>query len=82
MEARESVQQEYSLMESRGVYGNIPAIKPDDSIRVMYEIFSSLSVFSVGPMRHKKIRQINKLIADYGVDVLAGCETRMDWRLL
>jgi hypothetical protein len=54
MEARESVRQEYSLMESNGVYGNIPVIKPDDSIWLMYENFSSLSVFSVGSMHHKK----------------------------
>jgi hypothetical protein len=69
-------------MESRGAYGNIPRIKPDDSIRLMYENFSSLSVFSTGAMRHKKIRQINKLMTDFGVDILAGCETRTDWRFV
>jgi hypothetical protein len=78
MEARESVQREYSLMELKGAYGNIPVIKPDDSIRLMYENFSSLSVFSVGTMHHKKIWQINKLMADYGVNILAGCNTRTD----
>jgi hypothetical protein len=66
-------------MESKGAYRNIPVIKPDDSIRLMYENFSSLSVFSVGTMHHKKILQINKLMADYGVDILAGCKTRTDW---
>ena len=81
-EARESVQREYSGMETKGAYGNIPIIKPDDSIRLMYENFSSLSVFSTGAMRHKKIWQINKLMADYGVDILAGCETRTDWRFV
>jgi seryl-tRNA synthetase len=44
IEAQESVRREYSGMESRGAYGNIPRIKPDDSIRLMYENFSSLSV--------------------------------------
>ena len=48
----------------------------------MYENFSSLSVFSTGAMRHKKIRQINNLMTDYGVDILAGCETRTDWRFV
>ena len=81
-EASESVRREYANTESKGVYGNIPRIKPDNSIRLMYENFSSLSVFSTGAMRHKKIRQINKLIADYGVDILAGCETRTDWRFV
>ena len=81
-EAQESVRREYSGMESRGAYGNIPRIKPDDSIRLMYENFSSLSVFSTGAMRHKKIRQINNLMTDYGVDILAGCETRTDWRFV
>jgi hypothetical protein len=41
----------------------------------MYKNFSSLSLFAVGPMRHKKIRQLNKPMSDYGVDFLAGCET-------
>jgi hypothetical protein len=81
-EARESVQREYSNMESKGAYGNIPIIKPDDSIRLLYESFSSLSMFSIGAMCHKKIQQINKLMADYGVDILVGCETRMDWRFV
>jgi hypothetical protein len=48
----------------------------------MYKNFSSLSLFAVGPMLHKKIRQLNKLMSDYGVDFLAGCETRMDWRFI
>jgi hypothetical protein len=48
----------------------------------MYENFSSLSVFSTRAMRHKKIRQINKLMTDYGVDILAGCETRTDWQFV
>ena len=81
-EARESVQREYSSMESKGAYGNIPSINSDDSIRLMCENFSSLSVLSTGAMRHKKIQQINKLMADYGVDILAGCETRTDWRFV
>jgi hypothetical protein len=46
----------------------------------MFENFSSLCLFSVGPLQHKKIRQLNKLCRDYGVDLLAGCETRTDWR--
>jgi hypothetical protein len=35
-----------------------------------------------GPARHKKVRQLNKLMADYGDDVLAGCKTWTDWRFI
>jgi hypothetical protein len=45
----------------------------------MYKNFSSLGLFTEGPAWYKKVRQLNKLMADYGVDVLAGCETRTDW---
>jgi hypothetical protein len=69
-------------METKGLYGNIPLIKPDDSVRIMYENFSSLSMFSVGSMHHKKIHQINKLMSEYGVVILAGCETRTDWHFV
>jgi hypothetical protein len=76
------VRQEYACKESKGLYGNTPVIKPDDSVRIMYKNFSSLSVFSVGSMHHQKIRQINKLMSEYGVDILAGWETRMDWHFV
>ncbi len=35
-----------------------------------------------GPAQHKKVRQLNKLMADYGVDVLASCETQADWQFV
>jgi hypothetical protein len=44
--------------------------------------FSRLGLFTEGPARHKKVRQFNKLMADCGIDVLAGCETRTDWRFV
>jgi hypothetical protein len=80
--AREVVQQEYACKESKGPYRNVLVIKPDDSVWLMYENFSSLSVFSVGSIHHKKIRQINKLMSEYGVDILAGCKTRTDWHFV
>ena len=49
---------------------------------MMYENFSSLSVFATGHRKLKKIRQINKLASDYGVDLITGCETRTDWRFV
>jgi hypothetical protein len=54
-DAREAVRREYAAEESKGKYGNIPHDKPDDSIRLIYENFSGLSLFLVGPMHHKKI---------------------------
>jgi hypothetical protein len=48
----------------------------------MYENFSSLCVFAKGTLRHKKIQNLKKHTADYGVDVIAGCETRTDWRFV
>jgi hypothetical protein len=35
-----------------------------------------------GPLRHRKVRQQNKLMPDYGVNVLAGCKTRTNWRFV
>jgi hypothetical protein len=78
--ARESVRWKYKVMEASGVYGRIESDKPNNVIRLMYEKFSSLSLFAEGNTRHKKIRQINKLMQDYGVDILAGCKTRTDWQ--
>jgi hypothetical protein len=69
-------------MEERGVYGQVNCDKPDNVVRVMYKNFSSRSLFAVGDMRHKKIRQINKLMSDYGIDILAGCKTRTDFRFV
>jgi hypothetical protein len=78
--AQQSVEQEHCSQVSNSNYGALDTIKPDDSIRIMYENFSSLSLFSEGPRRHIKLRQLNRLITEYSVDVISGCETRTDWR--
>ena len=49
---------------------------------MMYKNFSSLSVFATGHWKHRKIRQINKLASEYGVDLITGCKTWMDWRFV
>ncbi len=36
----------------------------------------------VGLNCHTKIQQLNKLMADYGTNFLAGCETCTDWRFV
>ncbi len=78
--AQELVRCKHKATERSGVYGRVSLKKPDDAIRVMYKNFSSLSLFATRTGRHKKIRQINKLMGDYRVDILGGCETRTDWR--
>ena len=81
-EACAAVSTEQASLENGGSHGRVSRVKPDDVVRIMYENFSSLGVFGEGPTKHRKIRQINKLIKDYGVDIMAGCETRTDWRFV
>ncbi len=69
-------------MEERGVYGWVNCDKPDNVVRVMNKNFSSLSLFAMGNTHHEKIRQINKLMSDYGINILAGCKTRTDFRFV
>ncbi len=80
--ARESVCREYKAIEASRVYGWIESDKPNNVIKVMYENYSSLSLFTKGNTTHKKIHQINKLMQNYGVDILAGCKTRTDWQFV
>jgi hypothetical protein len=35
-----------------------------------------------GPSQHRKVRQLNKLMSDYGIDVLTCCKTRTDWQFV
>jgi hypothetical protein len=48
----------------------------------MYKHFSSLGLFAGGPLQHRKVQQLNKLMSDYGIDILAGCKARTDWRFV
>ena len=76
------VRREYAAVEEEGIYGRIHSKKPDNVVRIMIKNFSSLRLFVEGPARHKKVRQLNKLVRDYGVDLLVGCKTRTDWRYI
>ncbi len=69
-------------MEGEGIYGRIHNKKPNNVVRIMFKNFLSLGLFVEGLARHKKVRQLNKLVWDYRVDLLAGCETRTDWRYI
>ncbi len=59
-------------------YGHTPHEKPSDSIRLVMENFNSLCVTSGS----KKITPINNLCRDFKVDILCGCETQTDWRMV
>ncbi len=79
---RVTVQQELRTQNNGGVYGRISREKPDNVVCLMYENFSSLSLFVKGVLHHKKIRQLNALAHEYNVNLLAGCKTRTDWRFV
>jgi hypothetical protein len=80
--AQASIHREYAATEATGVYGRVSCDKQDDVVRIMYENFSSLCIFTLGPACHKKVRQLNKLMSDYSMDLLTGCKTRTDWRFV
>ena len=39
-------------------------------------------MFVEGALCHKKIQQLNKLLRNYGGNLLPGCETRTEWRFI
>jgi len=80
--AWQSVCQEHSALTTKGAYGFLSCDKPDNIVCMMYKNFSSLSLFAKGPKKHVKICQLNKLLKNFGVDVIARCETRTDWRFI
>jgi hypothetical protein len=59
-------------------YGHAPREKPSNSIRLVMENFNSLCITS----RNKKITAINNLCCNFRVDLLCGCETQVDWRMV
>jgi hypothetical protein len=79
LQAQASVFHKYAALETNGGYGWKARDKPDDVVRVMYKNLSSLSLFTESPLQHRRVQQLNKLMSDYGIDVLADCKTRTDW---
>jgi hypothetical protein len=63
-----------------GKYGQLEIVKPDNTIRIMFENFSSLHLFVLGKEKGIQIWQINKLMKEYNVNIMDGCKTRVDWR--
>jgi hypothetical protein len=80
--AQLTIHNEYATMRTGQKYGQLPKEKPNNVIWFMYKNFSSLSLFTKGPKKHVKIRQLNKLMKEYSVDILARCKMRTDWRFI
>lgn len=60
---------------NEGGLGYMPAKKTDGWIRIMFENWNSLGVFT-----HRwKVDRLNHLIRQLQVDVIAGCESQCDW---
>ena len=74
--AAKIVSQETEQVVKEDRYGYFPREKPDDAVRLMYENWNSLGIFT----GDKKITTIDGLVKRYQVDILAGCETQCDWR--
>jgi hypothetical protein len=65
-------------LSNDGKYGHAPQEKPSNSIRIVMENFNSLCVTS----GNKKITTINNLCHNFKFDVLCGCKTQIDWRIV
>ncbi len=79
-QAQQVIQLAVTTLLSEGKYGHLKKQKPGDTIQIMFENFSSLWLFASGKTKGMKICQINKLTKDYHINVMAGCETWVDWR--
>ncbi len=59
-------------------HGYAPREKPTHSIQIVMENINSLNVVS----GNAKVNAINNLCHDFKVDILCGCETQVDWRMV
>jgi len=74
--ARNQITRQIDDFWCKTAYGKAPGAKPDNCVRVVVENFNSLGVFTNGV----KINALNKLCCKFNTDILAGCETQVDWR--
>ena len=69
------------IEETKGTQvSQVKQAKPDDVVRVFFENFNSLGVFTQGKARRKKIKRLRELAGKYDIDVMCGVETQTDWR--
>jgi hypothetical protein len=76
--AARAVRATFETMWKEEKYGHAPREKPAHSIRIVMENFNSLRVTS----GNSKINAINNLLCDFKADMLCGCETQVDWRMV
>ena len=74
-DARNQITRQLDDFWRRTAYGKALGAKPDNCVRVVMENFNSLGVFTNGV----KINALNKLCRKFNSDILAGCETQVDW---
>ena len=84
MAAREILRREYAAsrhvasnfqdLENSDRYGFIPKDKPDDSWCLLFENWNSLGIFT----GKKKVEHMDRLIKQYNVDTVTGCESQCD----
>ena len=74
--ARNQITRQIDDFWRKTAYGKAPGTKPDNCVRVVMENFNSLGIFTNGV----KVNALNKLCRKFNTDILAGCETQVDWR--
>jgi hypothetical protein len=78
--AQQGVRSILSDLLAVGKYGQLEKVKPNNTICIIWKKISSLCLFVQGKKKGRKICQINKLMKEYNVDVMAGCKMQVDWR--
>ena len=73
--ARNQITRQIDDFWRKTAYGKAPGSKPDNCVCVVMENFNSLGVFTNGV----KINALNKLFRKFNTDILARCETQVDW---
>jgi hypothetical protein len=61
-----------------GGYGYLPEQKQSGNVRILMEDFNSLGILT----QSWKVDKLNAMIKSLNIDILCGCETQVDWRLV
>ena len=69
-----AIQREVVELSKSGQYGHAPREKPEDAFRLMYENWNSLGIFT----GDRKVSLIDRLVTEYDVNAIAGCESQCD----
>lgn len=80
--AKRNIDAQVNSFWKDGQYGHAPKEKDDDLIRIYFENFNSLSLFSTGKSQRRKMRRLNQILKEYRADCMAGVELCTDWRFV